>query len=482
MNNILFIMADQLRADAFGFVGEFPVKTPNIDELAKRGTVFNNAYTPNPVCVPARASIMTGCYSYEHGSYYNDQPWPEDMKTWAEVLRDNCYYTTLIGKTHFHPRKRSAGFQKMFTPLEYKEYMQIKTGKVEKKRKAKISNADDLHRAFPQEPTDLPYDEYKPVVYGTKAVEELELISKRRECGPGQQEPFVMKLSFSQPHSPCNPPEPYFSMYRDKIKEPNATEEELATFSKHNMKLYEIWNQLDKDKLLRARDQYFSSVTVVDEVIGRVIQKLKDMGIYDNTLIILTTDHGEHILDHHMEQKGTFFECSARVPLIFSGPGIPHGKVINENVSLIDIYPTILDYCSLYLTRWRDPVGKLIYEYAGQKETDCMSLMPYFASEDDEPVNPDRIIIAEQAMQGQRFMLKKGNIKINYYLNKDGENEFDYFDLAEDPLEQNNKGKDFKIEDLEPDMKKAFDKVIKESGKYNDGYYYFQDKIRPMYT
>lgn len=423
---------------------------------------------------------MTGCNSYDHGSYYNDQPWPENMKTWPEVLRDNCYYTTLIGKTHFFPERRSAGFQKMILPEDQSIHQ---TGKVaEKRKRVSVSNVDDLHRAFPQEPTDVPLEAYRPVFFTDCAIHELDLISTRRECDLKGNEPFVMKLSYMLPHSPCNPPEPYFSMYRDQIKEPNATEEELATFPKQINKFYDIWNRLDKNILLRARDQYFGCVTLIDEQIGRVIQKLKDMGVYDNTLIIFTSDHGEHILDHHLEQKGTFFECSARVPLIFSGPGIPQGKVVSENVGLIDLYPTILDYCGLYLSRKRDPDGNLIYAYSGQKEGDCMSLMPYFESDEETEVNPARIIISEQAMQGQRFMLKKGDIKINYYLNADGENEFDYFDLSKDPKEQDNQGKDFKIEDLEPDMKEAFDKVIKKSSQHKDGYYSFQNKIRRMFT
>ena len=479
MNNILYIMMDQLRFDALGYKGKFPVKTPNIDALAASGTSFDNAYCSNPVCVPARASLMTGVNSYEHGIYYNDQNWPELMPTYAEKLAANCYYTTLIGKTHFHPRRKSAGFQKMVLPEDY-SYYQKKRGMEKKKNPNRtVSGLNDLNNAYPIEPTDTPFEHYRPVYYTDRALHELDLIAQRRECHDEGNEPFLMQLSYSLPHTPCNPPEPYFSMYgKDDIPAPNATEEEIDDFSIQMKQFHAIWDQMDKERLLKNRAQYFGCVSLIDEMIGRVIQKLKDLNIYDNTLIILTSDHGDHLCDHHLQQKAFFYECSAKVPFIFSGPGIPQGKTVNENVSHIDLYPTILEYCQLSMPKRRDSEGNLIY--VDTYETDNMSLIPYFTS--DEPVNPDRIIISENAIHGQRFMLKKGDVKINCYINKDADNEFDYYNIKDDPDEQNNMGKSFSVNDLEPDMKEQYDRVLQETKKLESGHYFFQKKIRPMFT
>lgn len=478
MKNIMFIMADQLRYDALGFMKKFPVKTPNIDRLAESGTVFNNAYCSNPVCVPARATLMTGVYSYDHGVYYNDQNWPDSMETFADKLAKNCYYTTLIGKTHFFPRRKSAGFQKMFLPEDYGEYLK-KTGYAKKPVKRSVSDVNDLNAGYPIEPTNVPLEHYRPVHYTDRVMHELDLICQRRECRELGNEPFLMKVSYSLPHTPCNPPEPYFSMYgKDDIPMPVKTEAELNTFSRQMLEFNDIWSQMDEDRLLRNRAQYFGCVTLIDEMIGRIIQKLKDLGLYDNTLIVLTSDHGDHLCDHHLQQKGSFFDASARVPFIFSGPGIPEGKVIDENVSHIDLYPTILDYCSLSMPRMRDENGKIIYR--DTPETDAMSLIPYFREEGK--IAPDRVVISENAMRGQRFMLKKGDIKVNCYINDDGENEYDYFDLKADPDELDNKGKSFKLEDLDPDMRKEYDKILEKTSAFKDWHYYFQDKVRPFFT
>lgn len=478
MRNILFILLDQLRWDTLGFVGKFPVKTPNIDRLAERGTVFNNAYCTNPVCVPARASLMTGAYSYDHGVYYNDQNWPDAMPTFADKLSQNGYYSTLVGKTHFFPPKKAAGFHKIYVEEDYKAHL-VKIGMPKKKGGGKTKDRDYLNRAYPIEPTRVPIEHYMPNVLTQRAVRELDLISQRRDCTADGNEPFLMKLSFLKPHSPCDQPEPYFSMYKpEDLPPPVKSEAEIANFPAQVLDAYNIWKQLDPERAIKHRAQYFGSVTLVDELIGQAIQKLEDMGVYDNTLIVLTSDHGDMLCDHHMQQKGYFFEPSVKVPMIFSGPGVPEGKVVEENVSHIDLFPTLLDYCGLAMPRRRDPWGRLIY--ADQEESDAMSLMPYF--EGDGPVNPDRIVVAENAMRGQRLMLKKGSVKVNYYVNQDAEDEIQRFDLTEDPDELHHELGSFSVDDLEPDMRAALDMVLKKSARHAGRYYYFQDKVRPLFT
>jgi arylsulfatase len=479
MNNILFIMADQLRADALGFMKKLPVKTPNIDKLAERGTVFTNAYCTNPVCVPSRASLMTGVYSYDHGVYYNDQPWPDEMKTLPGQLSDNCYATVHVGKKHIWPERKAIGFDKLVldsneTPFRRRYWK-------EKKQKAAPSwhTLDQLEPSFPLKPEDKPLAETTPVTRTDQALHELDLLTQRRECTAEGNEPFFLKLSYSKPHGPCHPPEPYFSMYDpNDFPPPVATEEELARFPAQLRTWYDIWNQLDDERKLKHRAQYYGCVTLVDDQIGRVIQKLEELGLYDNTLIVLTSDHGDAMCDHHLQQKAFFYDCMAKVPFIFSGPGIPEGHTVDENVSHIDLFPTLMDYCALDMPRRRSADGKLIY--ADAEERDAVSLIPYFCGE--EEVQPDRIVISENAMFGQRFMLKKGAIKVNVYVNADGTMEFDYYDLNADPNELDNKGPDFTMDDFEPDMRAECERVLARMAEHADGHFYFQGKVRPMFT
>jgi arylsulfatase len=479
MQNIVFIMADQLRADALGFMKKFPVKTPNIDRLAKTGIVFQNAYCTNPVCAPARASLMTGAYTYDHGVYYNDQNWPSHMDTLPRSLSENCFYTALVGKKHLFPERASIGFDKLVLGSQDVPFLRRVMKQKRHGDPGKWYAAETLQAGYPTEPTTTPIEEYMDVVRTDLALHELDLIGQRRECGPQGDEPFFLKVSLSKPHSPCNPPEPYFSMYKpEDIPPPAATEEELKNFGKQQMKWYEIWSQLDKDRALKHRAQYFGCVTLVDEMVGRVIKKTEEMGIFENTLFVLTSDHGDGLCDHHYQQKAFFYDSMAKVPFIFSGPGIPEGRVVKENVSHIDLYPTLMDYCGLAMPRLRNEAGEFIYPDVSER--DSVSLIPYFCDEGE--VNPNRVIVSENAMFGQRFMLKQGDTKVNYYINPDAENEFDHFDLKDDPDEMNNMGKSFSLEDMTPEMRCEFDKVMARTQEHQSSHYYFQGKVRPVFT
>lgn len=479
MKNILFLMMDQCRFDAFGFMGKFPVETPHIDSLARSGTVFDNAYCANPLCVPSRASIMTGLYSYDHGIYYNDQNWSDSLPTYAGELGANGYYTAMLGEGDFRPPRKTGGYQKAILSGDYSAYIKA-LGYGRKPLQGKVSEKDYLNRAYPNEPTNIPLEHYSSVFWADRAEHELDLIAQRRECGPGGFEPFLLKLSFPKPHSPCDQPEPYFSKVKaEDMPPPVRSEREIPLFGKHLRKEYETWRQLDNERALKHRAQYFGSLHLVDEMIGRVLQKLRDLGLYENTLIVLTGDHGDMLCDHYLQQKGIFFEPAVRVPMIFSGPGIPAGRRVRENVSTIDLRPTLLDYCGLYMPRRRDPSGRLIY--TDQEESDGISLIPYF-SETQEAVAPERIIVAENAVCGQKIMLKQGDCKVNYYVNKDGPDEIECYDLHKNPDEMNYLCDPCTVDSLAPEMRAALERVLEKSRRHAHRFYYFQNKVRPLFT
>jgi len=468
MRNILFITADQLRHDALGFRGVFPVRTPNIDALVRGGTAFENAYCPSPLCVPSRASIMTGKYPCDMGVYYNDQAWDDALPTLPGELSKNGYWSVAVGKMHFRPGRKHFGFDKRCADngTDYPLYLKRLGIPKDEPR----TPEERKHFAYATRPTTVPLAHYLPVYTTDRAIHELDLIARRRECGPGGNEPFFMWYSFLLPHTPCTPPEPYFSMYSpDELPPPVRDEKETSAFAPPVQRWLGAWRFLDDAWTARIRAQYLGCVTLVDEQIGRVLGHLKRLGLYDNTLIVLTSDHGDYLGDHYMHQKAFFHDCSAKVPLILYGPDIPGGKRVMENVSLIDLMPTLLDYCGLAPRRFDDTTGT---EADLDDETsDACSLL---AAPD-----PERVVVSESGIHGLSVMLRHRDEKIVYH---DATRQFDRFDLAADPDELNNLGASLTVDNLPDPFREALCNVLDRLAPYRGETYYFNGKVRPMFT
>jgi len=231
--NILLITADQFRYDAMGHCGVFPVQTPNLDALAASG-VSLQAYTPYPMCCPARASIMTGQPVCRHGVYYNGLPWFKNLETLPGVLSQNGFHTTMVGKTHFYPPRLHGGFDKLILPADVSRKVGRKEIKKERAPGEIGRNWDEMIVRHYQQtwPEDGDPDKYPAVAITTHAMEELEELSRTRQCRGMVSEPFFMWLSWLQPHSPCKPPPPYGTMYRpEDVPPPVKTEEEKESFS-----------------------------------------------------------------------------------------------------------------------------------------------------------------------------------------------------------------------------------------------------------
>jgi len=472
LRNILFITADQLRHDALGFRGVFPVRTPNIDALAANGAVFENAYCPSPLCVPSRASIMTGKYPCDIGVYYNDQAWDDVLPTMPGELSKNGYFSISVGKMHFRPARKYFGFDKRCADndSDYPLYLK-RLGLSDDTIAAWLGKKDG---AFSTKPTPAPMEHYLPVYITNRAIQELDLIAQRRECGPGGNEPFFMWYSFLLPHTPCTPPEPYFSMYSpDEIPPPVRDERELAAFAPPVQRWRDAWRFLDEEWVRKFRAQYMGCVTLVDEQVGRVIDRLKELGLYDNTLIVFSSDHGDYLGDHFMMQKGFFHDCSAKVPLILHGPDIPNGGRVSETVSLIDLMPTLLDYCGLAPRRFDDTTRTAIA--LDGDVSDGVSLLDAFR----QGLDPQRVVVSESGIHGLSIMLRHEDTKIVYY---DRTQRFDRFDLAADPNELNNTGQDLAMEDLPEPFRATLNDVLSRLAKYRDKTYYFKAKVRPMFT
>lgn len=343
--NVLLIMCDQLRADALGVYGAPVVLTPNIDALAADGTVFDSAYTPSPVCVPARASLITGEEPAANDCFDNDDAMPE-TSTFMDALTAAGYRTHGIGKMHFQPdgqamrgfESRSRGEE--FGCAETDDYL------------AFVSQQGFEHVEYPHGLRDEMYyiPQLSPVsepVHHSRWVadEAVRFLGER----PSDR-PFLLWASFIAPHPPFAPPSPWHKMYEPSLMpepfQPDGGDGLLTTYNALQNRYKYRDGGWDRRLVQLIRAYYSSSVSYVDSQIGRIVDELKAQGLYDNTVIILTADHGEFLGDYGCFGKRSFLDAAARVPLIARGPGFEPSRR-SEPVSLIDVYPTILEAAAI---------------------------------------------------------------------------------------------------------------------------------------
>ncbi len=355
--NILLITADQMRWDCLACAGNPVIRTPNLDALAARGVLFENAFTPNPICVPGRASIMTGNYSHTcTGCKNNGGRIREDQPLLTEVLKSVGYRTYALGKLHFVPYAPPGqprlvhGFEHVdltesgrilnqYDPQgklrgleDYFDYLQD-VGWGGYTRAHGIGN-NDVRPC----PTPLPKEHTVDHWIADCTLRQLD-----RHAGEFPEQPFFMWMSSPKPHSPYDPPQPYDTLYDPRqVPAPFGAAEHLAgrcsfiekTRITHGM------DTLSPASLQVIRSYYYGCITWLDEQIGRVIRRLEEMEILDNTLIIFSADHGDLLGDF-----GSFFKCnhlngSVRVPFIACGPGVAASGKSRALVGLQDILPT----------------------------------------------------------------------------------------------------------------------------------------------
>ncbi len=374
MPNVLLITADHMRGDAMACDGNSFVQTPNMDRLAASGVMFRRCHTPNPICVPARASITTGNYSHKAtGTKENRGLIHDDQNRIAEVFNAAGYETYAMGKLHYVPYaspdqpRRLHGFRhaeltesgrilRAFDPKcelrgieDYADYL-ADVGWGGYSRSHGLGN-NDLHPC----PSPLPEEHYVDAWVASRTIAHLEEhMDKRKE------QPFFMWMSFPKPHSPYDPPQPYDRLYDPRrISPPVGTEEMLrdrnpfmrVTRFRHGM------NYLSREAIQVMRAHYFGMVTFQDKMIGRVVDFLDDCGAREDTVIIYTCDHGDLLGDFGSCYKCNFQEGAVRVPFIWNAPGlIEAGHVSQELVGLHDILPTLSSMCGVALEHAVDGV------------------------------------------------------------------------------------------------------------------------------
>lgn len=341
--NILLIVADQLRADALGCYGNTIVRTPQIDRLAERATIFDAAYTPSPVCVPARASLLTGCEPQTNDCFENGSSMP-DARTFMHELGDAGYRTHGVGKMHFMPDAQALlGFQSRDRGEEF--------GTVE----------DDDYLAFLAEngygAVEAPHglrDEMYYIPQLSPVPERLHfsrwVADRSRDFLASTDQPFLLWSSFIAPHPPFAPPSPWHRLYEPSLMpdphEPARGDGLLTVYDTLQRRYKYRDGGRDRRLWQLLKAYYAASVSYLDNQVGRIVAAVEQSGRLENTLIILTADHGELLGDYGTFGKRSFLDASARIPLICAGPGFLPGRR-NAPVSLIDIHPTFMHAAGL---------------------------------------------------------------------------------------------------------------------------------------
>lgn len=357
--NILLIMIDQLRFDTLGFMGHKVVKTPHIDSLAGQGVIFNKAYSSCPSCIPARAALFTGLSQKNHKrvGYADGINWTYE-NTLPELLSKQGYYTQCVGKMHVSPLRNNLGFHNVDLHDGYLHYYRREDIPFYENQKFSddyyywIKNELGIEADTADTGIDCnswvarpwPYEEkYHPTNWVT--TKSIDFLRKR-----DRDKPFFLMASYVRPHPPFDAPSCYFDLYKNEdIPESPigdwVDEELIKNVPKH---FAADIAPNDEELIRQAKIGYYACITHLDHQIGRLIHELIERQLYDNTLVVFTSDHGELLMDHNMFRKSLAYEGSSHIPLFISG-GYNALKRLNNSicssiVELRDILPTLIDY------------------------------------------------------------------------------------------------------------------------------------------
>ncbi|MBA31184.1 MAG: hypothetical protein CL748_01445 [Chloroflexi bacterium] len=352
--NFLIIMSDEHSAKFSSAYGHPIIKTPNMDKLSSIGTTFTNNYCNSPLCVPSRASFMTGQYVSKNEIWDNTKAIPSDKITWPYILRDNGYEVVLSGKMHLIGQDNLHGFEKNLSydphiaePLDHYRWDEG------------ISNASK-----PWNHIDEAGPGSSPMIDADNEIEKTSinfLSDKNRH-----KNPFALCVGFIAPHFPFKVPKKYFEKYfPDNINMPEHLSDDhtkLGSHSKRLRKMFGLDHNWDEIQIRKSIAAYYGLCTFLDEKIGNLVNALEKNNLIDNTIIIYTSDHGDMLGEHGLWRKMSFYDESAKVPLQIVIPNfIP--KIIDKPVSNLDIFPTILDAANIDLSN---------YDYDGQSLLNCL--------------------------------------------------------------------------------------------------------------
>jgi choline-sulfatase len=339
-SNLIFFLSDNHAGRMLGSAGHPTIQTPNLDKIAARGVRFSNAYCASPLCSPSRASLATGRYPHQTGFWDNAIVYDGSVPSWHHRIREQGHEVTAIGKLHYRSEKDDNGFSDEIIPLHIFE-----------ERGALITSLRATEGGMPQRTShrkiyeDSGEGEADYQIYDREITDAA--LSWLREHSTKQDRPWVLLISYPSPHPPFRVPEKFWDLYPlDEVSMPVQWQPNKRP--KHPAVEYLLWmNSLDdgieEELLRRVIAGYCALISHVDDQIGTVLQEAESLGLMGNTRILYTSDHGEAAGNHGILGKAINYEHSINVPLIMSGPGIPHGQVIDQTSSHVDLFHTIVE-------------------------------------------------------------------------------------------------------------------------------------------
>lgn len=421
--NILFIMVDQLAAQALPFHGHDVVKTPHLAKLAADSVVFDNAYCNSPLCGPSRFSMMSGQLVSRIEAYDNAAYFKADTPTLAHYLRSAGYQTTLSGKMHFVGADQLHGFEERLTTDIYpSDFGWTPDWENFETRPTWYHNMLSVVQAGTCETSNqLDYDE--EVAF--KAVRKIYDLARTED-----ERPFFLLTSFTHPHDPFAVTPEYWDRYEhDEIDMPQVPEIPYDKKDPHSQRLHHVSAMKDyaqtDERIRNARHAYYGMISYIDDKVGQLIKALEVTGQRDNTIIVFTSDHGDMLGERGLWYKMSFFERSSHIPLLINAPEALRQdhyqpQRVEQPVSLVDILPTLIDIAT---------DGESC-DYGAP--IDGSSLLSIVKGEE-----PERPIYAEMLAEGAIapvLMIRQGDYKF-IHCKTDPEQ---LFNLANDPLELRN--------------------------------------------
>ena len=418
--HLLLVVVDQLAAQFLPFYGHGVVKTPNLSRLAEGGVVFDNFYSPAPLCAPARATLMTGQLSGRTQVYDNAAEFRSSIPTLAHYLRLEGYRTCLSGKMHFVGPDQLHGFEERLTTDIYPADFGWTPDwtKPDERIDWWYHNMSSVLQAGVAEITNqLEYDD--EVCF----LAERRLFDHARYAG---DTPLLLTVSFTHPHDPYVARDKFWSMYRDEeIDAPAVPPISRAQMDAASARLYDMSDMgrfaVSEADVRASRHGYYANISYIDSLVGRLIDTLETCRMSENTIVMLVSDHGDFLGERGLWYKMSFREPAARVPFLVHAPKRFAPRRVATPASLADILPTLVDFA-------RPGAAAAL-----ASPVDGASLLPLIEGAE----MADRMVVGEYLAEGvpaPMLMARRGAHKFIAC----GDDPDMLFDLASDPHETRN--------------------------------------------
>ena len=442
--NLLVIMTDQQKATAIDLYGG-PVRTSGLARLARAGTVYEQAYTPHPLCVPARVSFWTGRWPHSHGARTNEVAMPRGEAHFAAVLRAAGYRLGLFGKNHcFTAEDLGACFERVFEAGHGDRIGEGVTRVVSAPPRTPLRpDPGTVARPVARVRAEPPQES------ATFRVTEEAI--RFLEAHAGGDRPLALWVSIPDPHGPLQAPEPYASRYPPAtVPLPPWRPDELERKPQRQRVFSDLlhYGDLTAADVRLAAGIYYGMIDFLDERVGVLLDALERLGLRRDTLVAFTSDHGEYLGEHHLLGKSNaFYDCLTRVPLLLSWPGrLPEGARRPEAVSTLDVMPTLLTLAGVPLpdgvqgqplpgTPGAPPARAAVFSEYGAGGP---AVTPEVARRRCPPGQPRRTppLLREREGEGHAKMVRAGRWKYTHDSLAPDDDEL--YDLRADPWELTN--------------------------------------------